>query len=68
LLPTEATRKNQICSKATDDEISTVAKSWFRFASDSNGGRKERAKKAAAAEAATRPTRPSISSDNEDYL
>ena len=35
-------RKNRICSGATDAEIATVAKDWFRFAKDRQGGRKQR--------------------------
>ena len=38
-------RKNRICSGATDAEIATVAKDWFRFAKDRQGGRKQREEK-----------------------
>uniref|UniRef100_A0A8W8MP92 Uncharacterized protein n=1 Tax=Magallana gigas TaxID=29159 RepID=A0A8W8MP92_MAGGI len=35
---TAAVRKNRLCSSATDSEIFEVAKNWFRFESDSDGG------------------------------
>lgn len=38
-------RQNRLCSNATDAEIYSVAKNWFRFASDREGGRKRRAEK-----------------------
>uniref|UniRef100_A0A8W8MDM5 Uncharacterized protein n=2 Tax=Magallana TaxID=2171616 RepID=A0A8W8MDM5_MAGGI len=41
----EIVRKNRLCPNATDAEIYSVAKNWFRFASDREGGRKRRAEK-----------------------
>ena len=38
-------RKNRICSGATDAEIAAVAKDWFRFPKDRQGGRKQREEK-----------------------
>ncbi|XP_062597855.1 uncharacterized protein LOC134259266 isoform X2 [Saccostrea cucullata] len=38
-------RKNRLCPSATDAEIFDVAKTWFRFASDRDGGRKKREEK-----------------------
>uniref|UniRef100_K1PUL1 Uncharacterized protein n=1 Tax=Magallana gigas TaxID=29159 RepID=K1PUL1_MAGGI len=35
---TATVRKNRLCSSATDSEIFEVAKNWFRFESDSDGG------------------------------
>lgn len=37
-----AVRKNRLCASATDAEIASVAKDWFRFAKDREGGRKKR--------------------------
>lgn len=34
-------RKNRLCATATDAEISAIAKDWFRFAADREGGRKK---------------------------
>lgn len=42
---TATVRKNRLCSSATDSEIFEVAKNWFRFASDRDGGRKKREEK-----------------------
>lgn len=42
---TATVRKNRLCSSATDLEIFEVAKNWFRFASDRDGGRKKREEK-----------------------
>lgn len=41
----ETVRKNRLCPSATDAEIYSIAKDWFRFASDRDGGRKRRAEK-----------------------
>ena len=42
-LLTEAVRKNQAASSASDNEINQHAIRWFNLASDRGGGRKERA-------------------------
>jgi hypothetical protein len=42
---TATVRKNRLCSSATDAGIFDVAKTWFRFASDRDGGRKKTRKK-----------------------
>ncbi|XP_033728630.1 uncharacterized protein LOC117317804 [Pecten maximus] len=35
-------RKNRLCATATDSEIAAIAKDWFRFSCDRDGGRKRR--------------------------
>ncbi|XP_062576465.1 uncharacterized protein LOC134238352 isoform X2 [Saccostrea cucullata] len=35
-------RKNRLCATSTDSEIAVIAKDWFRFAGDRDGGRKKR--------------------------
>ena len=44
-LSLETVRKNRLTGSATDSEIEAVAKDWFRFASDRDGGRKKRENK-----------------------
>ncbi|XP_061177645.1 uncharacterized protein LOC133186405 [Saccostrea echinata] len=39
---TRTVRKNRLTAAATDSEICTIIKDWFRFASDREGGRKKR--------------------------
>lgn len=43
----ETVMKNHLCPNATDAEIHvySIAKHWFRFASDWEGGRKKRTEK-----------------------
>jgi hypothetical protein len=38
-------RKNNITKNETDDRIEAVVKIWLHYASDRNGGRKERVEK-----------------------
>ena len=38
-----AVRKNKLTTSATDNEIDTIMKDWFRYAKDREGGRKKRA-------------------------
>ena len=38
-------RKNNITKNETDDRIEAVVKNWLHYASDRNGGRKERVEK-----------------------
>jgi hypothetical protein len=38
-------RKNKLCCTATDAEISSLIKDWFRYAGDREGEKKERRKK-----------------------
>lgn len=45
-------RKNRLCASATDAEIVSVAKDWFRFAKDREGGRKKREERKKRKEAA----------------
>lgn len=45
-------RKNRLCASATDAEIASVAKDWFRFAKDREGGRKKREERKKRKEAA----------------
>lgn len=47
-----AVRKNRLCASATDAEIASVAKDWFRFAKDRKGGRKKREERKKRKEAA----------------
>ena len=44
-LSLETVRKNRLTGSATDSEIEAVAKDWFRFANDRDGGRKKRENK-----------------------
>ena len=44
-LSLETVRKNRLTGSATDSEIEAVAKDWFRYANDRDGGRKKRENK-----------------------
>ena len=44
-LSLETVRKNRLTGSATNSEIEAVAKDWFRFANDRDGGRKKRENK-----------------------
>ncbi|XP_033730551.1 uncharacterized protein LOC117340180 [Pecten maximus] len=58
-------RKNRLCATATDSEIAAIAKDWFRFACDRDGGRKRRQEQKRAQQAAT-ATINAVLSDNSE--
>lgn len=62
----ETVRKNRLCPNATDAEIYSVAKDWFRFASDREGGRKRRAEKKRLSAALNETDREQEGSEPED--
>ncbi|XP_033738642.1 uncharacterized protein LOC117326124 isoform X2 [Pecten maximus] len=58
-------RKNRLCATATDSEIAAIAKDWFRFACDRDGGRKRREEQKRIQQAAT-ATNNAVLSDNSE--
>ncbi|XP_067668228.1 uncharacterized protein [Haliotis asinina] len=57
----EATRKSPVTQKASNIEIESFIKLWFRNAADRDGGRKEREKKKTAASTVTAPNDDTLS-------
>ncbi|XP_033762240.1 uncharacterized protein LOC117343828 [Pecten maximus] len=59
-------RKNRLCATATDSEIAAIAKDWFRFVCDRDGGRKRREEQKRTQQAAT-ATINAMLSDNSEH-
>lgn len=62
----EIVRKNRLCPNATDAEIYAIAKNWFRFARDREGGEKRRAEKKRLSAAQNETDREQEGSEPED--